>query len=135
MSNDASVVDFGEWDIESLRLSIFYPPGRSTPSGLWEQLMGIAPENQANRPREGIRQEQGSVEGNRLLLEIRNERLDWQIAADQPPRGTEGRSPVLKLNAKERMTPLLARALGVSLRSLGQVHRLGFRGCARFASV
>ena len=126
MSVDTLALDFGEWDIESLRLSIFYPPGGSTLSGLWEQLMGIAPENEANRPREGIRQEQGSAEGNRLLLDIRSERLDWHIVGGQPPRGEEGRSPVIKLNAGERMTPLLARALGVSLRSLGQVHRLAF---------
>lgn len=126
MRDDAPVVDFGEWGIESLRLSIFYPPGGSTLSGLWEQVMGIAPENQTNRPREGFRQEQGSAEGNRLLLDIRSERLDWHIVGGQPPRGEEGRSPVIKLNAVERMTPLLARALGVSLRPLSQVHRLAF---------
>ena len=126
MREDALVLDFGEWDIESLRLSIFYPPGGSTLSGLWEQLMGIAPENEANRPREGIRQEQGSAEGNRLSLDIRSERLDWHIVGGQPPRGEEGRSPVIKLIAGERMTPLLGRALDVSLRSLSQVHRLAF---------
>ena len=126
MSVDALALDFGEWGIESLRLSLFYPPGGNALSGLWEQLVGIAPENQSNRPREGIRQEQGSVEGNRLVLDIRDERLDWHILGGQPPRGEEGNSPVVKLNAGERMTPFLARALGVSLRSLGQVHRLAF---------
>ena len=126
MSVDALALDFGEWDIESFRLSIFFPPMGRTLSGLWEQLMGIAAESEANRPREGIRQEQGPAEGNRLLLDIRDERLDWQIVGPQPLRGEESRSPVIKLNAGERMIPLLARALDVSLRPLNQVHRIAF---------
>ena len=126
MSDGALDVDFGEWDIESLRLSIFHPPGGGAVSGLWEQLMGIDPENQETRPRDGFHQEQGAAEGNRLLMVTQSGRLDWHIVADKPPRGDEGRSPVLKLNAVERATPLLARALGMSLRSINLVHRLAF---------
>ena len=123
MSAAASIVNFGDWDVESIRLSIFHPQVE-VPSGLWEQLMGVAPENMETRPREGIRQEQGAVDDNRLLLVVQNGRLDWNfLPSPSPDRGViRGALPTLV--AAEQTMPMLIRALNLSLRPVGQVYRL-----------
>lgn len=121
MNGDTSTADFGEWDIESLRLSIFHPGG-SVGSGLWRQLMGEPPENSNVMERQGITQEQGTVDGNVLLLVIQNGRLDWQLLPGPTTGSIRGSPPTLAVAGPK--IPLLRRALDVSIPLCGRVSRL-----------
>ena len=60
--------DFGEWDVESLRVSIFHPVALSTSvrTGLWEKVTGDRPESIDSRPREGVTRESGIVRWRKL---------------------------------------------------------------------
>ena len=121
MNDDASIADFGEWDIENLRLSIFHPGG-SVGTGLWRQLMEEPPENSSVMERQGITQEQGIVDGNVLLLVIQNGRLDWHLLPG-PTTGTIRESPPTLTVAGPKIS-LLRRALDVSVPVCGLVSRL-----------
>ena len=116
---------FGEWDVESLRLSVFHS-GESAPSGLWEQLMGIAPESSDTRAREGTVREQGIADGNMLLLITQSRRLDWNLVPSLNQSGDRGGMPTLM--AVEETMPLLRRALDVSVRACGRVDRFALGG-------
>ena len=121
MSDDAPITGFGEWNVESLRLSVFHSE-RPSRAGLWEQVMGIAPESSDTRAREGIVQERGSVEGNVLLLVAQSRRLDWNLLPGPPP--SDAREGLPTLVAAEQGIPLLRRALDVSVRACGIMDRL-----------
>jgi hypothetical protein len=121
MSDDAPINGFGEWNVESLRLSVFYSE-RPSPSGLWEQVMGIAPESSETRAREGIVQERGLVDGNVLLLVARSSRLDWNLLPAPSPIDAREGPPTLM--AADQGIPVLRRALDVSVRACGLVERL-----------
>ena len=57
------IVDFGQWSVEHIRLTVCHPQGVQT-SKLWELLMGVRPESIEERPREALIQQQGEVDGN-----------------------------------------------------------------------
>ena len=123
MIANASSVNFGDWDVESLRLSIFHSPVE-VPPGLWEQLMGVAPENVQTQPRERIRQEQGAMDNNRLLLVVQHGRLDWHVLPN--PSRDIIREALPTLEAAEQTISRLTEALNLSLRAVRQVQRLAF---------
>ena len=77
MDQTTPIVDFGQWSVEHLRLTVFHPPHGVQTSEFWELLMGVRPESIEERPREGLVQQHGEVDGNRLLLVTHAERLDW----------------------------------------------------------
>ena len=123
MSQTTPIADLGQWSVEDLRLTIFYPGDVDT-SNLWEQSMGDRPERRDERPREGIVQQQGEAGGNQLLLITRALRLDWTVlpspATDPGIRAT----PIL-VDLNQAMS-ILQKALRKSLRSVRVVHRLAF---------
>ena len=118
--NSNPTIDFGGWGVESLRLSIFHPEEEPGP-GLWEQLLGIAPESSDIRAREGVVQEQGIIDGDVLLLALQRTRLDWNLL---PGPGRDQQEPPPVLMAAEQGVPLLARALGISVDVRGLIQRL-----------
>ena len=120
MNDDTSMISFGGWDVESLRLSVFHPERTPSP-GLWEQLMGIAPESSDTRAREGVVQEQGAVGSNALLLAVQRTRLDWNLLPG-PSQGQQ-KSPPILVSAEQGIS-LLAQALDVSTNARGLVQRL-----------
>ena len=126
MSEAISPSDFAEWDVESLRLSIFHPtdPTGRPLSGLWEKVMGVSPESIDSRPRERVLREQGGANGNKLLLVTQAQRLDWNLLPDPAADREIGNPPIL--TALDQGIPMLRKALGVSLQSVRLVDRLAF---------
>lgn len=118
--------DFGAWNVESLRLSIFHPPNpvSQASSGLWELVAGVPPENSDMRPREGVLQEQGAAFGNRLLLVMQGQRLDWSFVPELGPGSNQSGLPVL--TGVDSLLPFLRTALVASLKVVGLVVRLAF---------
>ena len=118
--------DFGDWDVESLRVSLFYPkaPTASARAGLWENVTGTQPESIDSRPREGVTRESGAVEGNLLVLTSQEERIDWLVQPIVTPNQQAG--PVLTLKAPEDALPILQRAVQYSLETIPLVQRLAF---------
>ena len=116
--------DFGEWAVESLRLTIFHPT-REPSSGLWGELRGTKPESIEDRPRDHIVVEHGDVDGDRLVLVSGTERQDWNIRPTAPAPN-EPRAGPLTLSTTGQTSPLslIRGALDVSLPRLRQVDRL-----------
>ena len=125
MSDEMSAAGFGEWHVESLRVSIFHS-GEYVRPGLWEQVMGIPPESSDTRAREGIIQEQGVVDSDTLLLVMQRGRLDWNLLPG-PDRSGERRG-LPTLMAMREAIPLLGRALYPTIDECGPVVRLAL-GC------
>ena len=90
--------DFGAWDVESLRVSIFHPSGSagSTPTGLWAMVTNSEPESIDSRPREGVVREIGGVGGNNLILSTQEGRVDWLVQPIMAPNQQADTAPVLK---------------------------------------
>ena len=131
MSEDMHVDDFGFWNVESLRLTLFHSTD-SPIAGLWERLMGISPESSESKPRERTLHEQGTAGRNQLLLAAQPGRLDWHLLPSTT--GPEHRGlPIL--TDTDDAVPLLERALTVSLGEVRQATRLAFgAGLLREAS-
>ena len=118
--------DFGDWDVESLRMSIFCPANTrpSERAGLWEKVTGEQPSSIDSRPREGVTREAGVVGGNNLLLVTQVGRLDWLL---QPVAVPNQQAPVL-LNLKDvgSARPIFQKAFYYSLETFGLALRLAF---------
>ena len=118
--------DFGEWDVESLRVSIFYPVGLGTSAqtGLWAKVTGNKPESIDSRPRERITREVGRLGENNLLLTTQDERIDWLIQPIVVPNQRVG--TVLMLKNVGTTSPILRKAIRYSLETIPLVQRLAF---------
>ena len=118
--------DFEDWDVESLRMSIFCP-ANSNPierSGLWEKVTGEQPSSIDSRPREGVTREVGVVGGNNLLLVTQRSRLDWLL---QPVAVPDQRAPViLTLKDVGNARGIFRKAFRYSLETIGLALRLAF---------
>lgn len=118
--------DFGEWDVESLRVSIFHPGGSvsSTRTALWAMVADSEPESIDSRPRDRVTRLTGSVGGDNLVLAVQEERIDWLIQ----PIVVPNQRPVtaLTLKSAEDALPILQRAVQYSLETIPLVQRLAF---------
>ena len=128
MTQTTPIVDFGQWSVEHIRLTVIHPQGVQT-SELWELLMGVRPESIEERPREALIQQQGEVDGNRLLLITHAERFDWTFVPN--PTVNLGANTTSALTAPVLIDPdqavrKLQEALDISLPSVRQVNRLAF---------
>lgn len=97
MQNRSQTSDFGDWQVESLRLTAFLSaPLPAVPETWWSELAGQPPDSQNTRPKEGRWQFDGAVtnpdlSNALLILRGENQRLDWLL---QPaPLAEEGRPP------------------------------------------
>ena len=114
--------DRGDWDVESLRASIFHPPGTNAvaQSGLWEKATGNQPESIDSRPKSRITRVVGNVGENNLTLGIQDERIDWLVRPNQPI------GPLPTLGAVEDVLPLLRKAIQCTLETTPTVLRMAF---------
>lgn len=123
MTSTGTSNSFAEWEVESFRLSIFHPEPVTRP-GLWAKFVGDRPQTINDRPHDGIVQEQGDYEGNRLVLTSMARRIDWHVGPIPPTAPTGGSTPTLTEPAK--VISLLARATTVSTKEIPQVDRFAF---------
>ena len=123
MSQTTPVGDFGQWNVEHLRLTIFHPSGVDT-SNLWERLMHVLPESRDERPREGVVQQQGEAGGNRLLLITRADRFDWTVIPNPASDAEIMPTPIL-VDIDQAVTRI-QDALRISLQAVRVVDRLAF---------
>ncbi len=76
------------WQADQLRLTAFPSEGETTlPEEWWTMLIGTAPDTLTVRPKAGLHEQVGSVEGRNLTLRLQPERIDWllgPIMASQP---------------------------------------------------
>ena len=119
--------NFGDWDVENLRLSIFHREESfdTTPTGLWAKVINSEPETFESKPREGVVREFGRVGENNLLLAAQRGRIDW-IAQPILTQDHPGDSVLLLEAAEHAVLPLLQRCLVLTLESIQQVERLAF---------
>ncbi len=78
------------WFAEALRLTAFpSPSAQIDTSTLWESVVGQKPDNQNIQPKLGIRQEDGLLEGGKLILNVQPARVEWLFttAYDQEANG------------------------------------------------
>ena len=52
MTQTTPIVDFGQWSVEHIRMTVIHPQGVQTLE-LWELLVGARPESIEERPHEG----------------------------------------------------------------------------------
>ena len=123
---DESNSFFGDWDVETLRASIFHPSPRvlAARSELWIALIGEQPESIESRPARGITRVVGNVGESNLTLAVQEERTDWvlQPIPPQPPVPAK----VLTLGNIEEKLNLLRRAVIRTLEVTTAVDRLAF---------
>ena len=119
--------DFGDWDVESLRVSIFHPSGssRSTRSGLWKEVTGTEPESTDSRPREGVARELGVIGGNNLVLSTQRGRIDWLVQPALVVPNQQAGTPQT-LNDLGNALPTLRRAIKCSLETVSPIQRMAF---------
>lgn len=113
---------FGNWKVESLRLTIFHATD-TAPVGLWRELTGMHPDARDEKPRLGISNERGTAAGNNLTLQVRVQRLDWQImpVLPLPDINTE---KVASLSSVDENVKLLERALSTTFSYTRNLTRL-----------
>jgi hypothetical protein len=85
-----------EWNIQVARLTLFVS-GQLDGGTFWREAVGQEPENDDNRPRQGMRRQSGKVDGESLELRIFPGRLDWlmlpQVTPNQLPPDHFGSLP------------------------------------------
>ena len=118
--------EFANWDVERIRLSIFYPPSANTSdsSQLWETVTGEQPSSIDSRPREGVTQTVGVIQGNEFRLITQSGRLDWML---QPIVVQDQQTPAIPtLKDAGNFLPVFRKSLEKSLETAGVVMRLAF---------
>lgn len=121
-----SETGFGDWDVESLRVSIFHPVGSATSqqAGLWQKATGDVPESISSRPQNRVTRATGRLGENNLLLTTQDERIDWLIRPIVGPKQQSAPVPTLREVAS---TPsFLQNAIRCSLEAIPVVMRLAF---------
>ena len=116
----ATPLDFARWNVDSLRLTVFYPDLQPSP-GVWKSVRGVEPDSIESKPHEGTLVEHGPVDGAMLLLTSGLNRRDWHL---QTPSGLQpGPTSLLITDSTEG---LFQKVLNTSLKDLAQVIRLAF---------
>ncbi len=74
------------WETEVLRLTGFPSPSAEiTEPAWWSEIVGEAPERKTLRPRRGGQEEEGPLEGGKLILRVTPTRIDWLFGPIYPP--------------------------------------------------
>ena len=121
--------DFGDWDVESLRLSIFHTMKYedSYSEGLWESVTGQQADSIDSRPRNRMTRTIGTAERNSLTLVHQDGRIDWTsqpVVSPVPQPSNE--ILVAQIDSPERMLPIFQKAVSYSLESITSVKRIAF---------
>jgi hypothetical protein len=117
---------FGDWDVESLRLSIFHQVGSATSqqAELWQKVTGYEPESISSQPQNRVTRATGRIGENNLLLATQDQRIDWLIRPIVGPN--QQPAPVSTLRGVESTSPILQKAMRCSLETIPVVLRLAF---------
>lgn len=80
-----------DWEAEQLRITTFHPldVGMDALAGWWESVAGDKPEQQVDRPRDGIREISGLFHDKRLVLASQPGRVNVLLLPPVPPLGEE----------------------------------------------
>ena len=78
--------NFGEWDAQVLRLTVFLTSPYSEAPSLWQNLAGSSPESDETRPRETFRRQTGAWQDGVLEVQITDPRIDI-LATPLPSAG------------------------------------------------
>ena len=118
-------VDFGQWDVDSLRVSIFCDSQNNhDPAALWQRVVDTIPESIESRPKQNLTLATGNLEDNRCILVAEKARLDWHIRPLAPvPPTSEG---LLLVTDIDKMLPVLNKAVLRSIQNVQHVYRLAF---------
>ena len=122
MNDSPAARAFGEWSVESFRLTLFHTM-QPSPQGLWHALMNIEPESHEAKPRQFVTIDQGPLGPDRLVLETQRQRLGWHVLP-APPGVHDNAATVLKLLGVEQGIDLLQKALSTTLQHIPVVTRL-----------
>jgi len=72
------------WQVESLRLTCFPSSATEFNSANWYQdIVGEQPENTIIRARDNFRQDEGVVNGQKIILGVQPMRIDWLMKANE----------------------------------------------------
>ena len=117
---------FGDWDVESLRASIFHQAdlGVSELSSIWQSATGNEPESINSQPQNRVTRATGRLGENNLLLSTQDERIDWLIRPILDPNQQQVPVPVLR--GVEGTSSFLHKAILNSLQKIPVVMRLAF---------
>jgi hypothetical protein len=127
--------DLDDWEVESLRLTIFPSPRPYViEKSWWEELIGDSPESTTTRPKEGVTQEDGLGLGGKLALITQPTRVDWVLSGNEPLSsiGTPKEAfdafvPPLKIWLLEKAPPMQRLAFGSVFRLPVEDAVKGFR--------
>lgn len=91
MPMDISIPPRIEWEAEQLRITTFHPfdMEMGVLAGWWESVTGDKPEQQVDRPREGIREMFGLFHDKRLVLASQPGRVNVLLLPPDPPLDQE----------------------------------------------
>ena len=119
----ASEPNQDEWQVESLRLTVFLADMIDPAvSPFWESLVGRPPDEIRNIPRQQMVTEEGPYLGWRLRAEVRQNRIDWRLSFD--PRSPALRLPTL--GPYHSVEPQFRVLMQKWLAGSPDVHRLGY---------
>jgi hypothetical protein len=78
-----------DWQAESLRLTCFSAKADFDHTKWWRSVVGAESDSVTNQPKQSQYQEQGTLEGQRVLtLQVQHPRIDWLLTPLQPDQPT-----------------------------------------------
>lgn len=84
MPTNQNKADLSTWQAESLRITCFLGSATEFNSAnWWQEVIGEQPENTVVRAREGFRQDEGYVNGRKVLLGVQPIRIDWLMGPNE----------------------------------------------------
>ena len=76
--------DLSSWQVESFRVTCFPSPNSEFETeNWWQKVVGEQPENTVVRAREGFRQDEGYINGRKVVLGIQPIRIDWLMVPNE----------------------------------------------------
>ena len=118
---------FEVWNAETLRLTAFHSPTVPINSAAWwNDVGGRPPDTSVSRLKDIIRQEEGTLENGKLVMQIQSGRVDWVYTvvdeSDHPPEEIPTIGPFSKT------MPIFSALMDKwhKLEALPSMHRLAF---------
>lgn len=78
-----------DWIVPTLRCTVFAETPLDDPGSWWKDLTGEPPEQDIRRPKESLIQQEGVVDGKKLILVIQLNRITWQLFASEKDLGEQ----------------------------------------------
>lgn len=116
--------DLKAWIANSLRMTAILSPAAQLPKhSLWEELIGLPPENVSSQPRTGVQQEEGSFGGGTLSVIVQPARVDWVLAVNN---NQATNSPIPSIGSFVDLLDLFANKMTDWLKNSPSIQRLAF---------